>query len=112
MPATPCLSSTHLTLNGTCVHATRADDDDAGAQILLDTSPGSYSSLDGKWSRGKLLLQPARDQRPCKSCVAHAVIAAAEVRWGRLACSSRRTSAQLRHTLCVCMFQRLVRACV
>jgi hypothetical protein len=56
---------------------------DSYAQLVLATSPAAYSSLDDRWTGGRMLLTAARNQGTCTSCVAHVVVQAAEVRAGR-----------------------------
>jgi hypothetical protein len=53
---------------------------DRYAQLVLASSPTAYSSLDGRWTGGRMLLAAVREQGDCDTCVAHAVVQAAEVR--------------------------------
>ncbi|KAI8468503.1 MAG: hypothetical protein J3K34DRAFT_459838 [Monoraphidium minutum] len=46
--------------------------------VNIVTSPKTYSSIDPQYTGGKFFVPSPLDQRPCATCVAHAVIMAAE----------------------------------
>lgn len=48
------------------------------AMVNIVTSPKTYSSIDPQYTGGKFFVPSPLDQRPCATCVAHAVIMAAE----------------------------------